>query len=74
MRISNNKLLHRAIGIVAKCAKVTEQEAKLAVLKAAHGMDSITPEMLQAPDSEVISVGFKVDFVVPRAILLASTK
>lgn len=72
MKISNNKLLHRAIGIVARCAKVSEKEARVAVLKSAHHTDTLSEAMLGLQDSEVIDVAFRVELVVPRAILIAS--
>ena len=72
VRISNNKILHRAIGIVAACAKVTEREARLAILKAAHNCDTLTQDVVNSQDSAIIDVTFKVELVVPRAILVAS--
>ena len=72
MQISNNKILHRAIGIVAGCAKVTEREARLAILKAAHHCDTLTQDVVDSQDLAIIDVAFKVKLVVPRAILVAS--
>lgn len=72
VKISNNKLLYRAIGIVARCAGVSEQVAKTAVLKSAYREDELTAAHSGANDSEIINVAFRMEYVVPRAILLAS--
>jgi hypothetical protein len=40
--ISNNKLFHRAIGIISNLMKVSEETAKLSLLKSVHQTDHLT--------------------------------
>lgn len=76
--MSNNKLYYRSHGIIANFAPSTcsDEEIKLALLRAIYMRDNISPEILALDVSEHIvaatsAVAASVR-VIPTAILLAS--
>ncbi|KAK2173445.1 hypothetical protein NP493_873g00014 [Ridgeia piscesae] len=74
VRVSNNKLFHRAIGIVQKVSRCCEVEAREVLLKAIYGTDSLTPSQLATPISTHIQSATSMAKVVPTALLLATLR
>lgn len=72
VRLSNNKLYHRAIGIVRDIAHVSESAAKHALWRALYRTD--TPHGINddTPVSAHVAQAARVNRVVPIAILLAT--
>ena len=70
LRLSNNKLYHRAIGIVKEIAQVDEDKARECIWRAIYRNDTknIT---LETPISKHIECASKVEKIVPVSILLA---
>ena len=50
LQVSNNKLFHRSIGIVAKFAQVETDQARISLLRAIHGVDVVTSEVRRLCD------------------------
>ena len=67
VRLSNNKLYHRAIGIVADIAAVSPQVAEKCIWRALYGDET---DRSQTPISEHVAAAAKMERVVPIAILL----
>lgn len=74
VKISNDKLFRRAIGIVSEVARVGENEAMAALLKAIYKTNQIPESITNDVISNHVTVGTQQDQVVPLAILLASGK
>lgn len=72
LRISNNKLFHRTVGIISDLMGVGHEEATMALLRSVYETDSLTEAQRQAPISEAIETSKNVDKVVPKALLLAT--
>jgi len=72
LRISNNKLFYRTIGIISKIMGVKEEFARECLLKSIYETDKLTEKIIKAPISEHINVGSKKEKIVPRALLLAT--
>lgn len=73
VKVSNNKLFHRAISIVSTFARVDQKCALHAVLKAIYRRDSID-DVLNLQISEHVARGTVMDQVVPVAVLIATDK
>ena len=74
LRISNNKLFHRTVGIVTDLMKVDEASATEAVLHSIFETDTLTDDLRATPIVELIERAKSVDKVVPKALLIASGK
>lgn len=74
LRISNNKLYHRAIGIVQAIACVSADAAKRCVLRGIYGVDRLTPALLAAPPSRHVDAATNASRVMPRALILAVSR
>ncbi|KAI0207242.1 Glucokinase regulatory protein [Lamellibrachia satsuma] len=74
VRVSNNKLFHRAIGIVQNLSQCSEAEAREALLKSIYKIDSLSHFQLNAPVSSHIQTASGMDKVVPTALLLATLR
>jgi N-acetylmuramic acid 6-phosphate (MurNAc-6-P) etherase len=77
LRISNNKLFFRTLGIIQDLMGVEEPAARLALLKSVYGCDGdengLLPEaVVDQPVSAHIEASKSVDKLVPRALLLAT--
>lgn len=77
LRISNNKLFFRTLGIIQDLMGVDETRAKNALLRSIYGIDpapdgSLPEEIFQRPVSAYIDASSTVTKVVPRALLLAT--
>jgi len=71
LRISNNKLYYRAVRTICLLTGANEQEAKLALHRAAFRKDALGPREIDAPPSAIIQAGTNAPRVVPTALLLA---
>jgi hypothetical protein len=74
LRISNNKLFHRTVGIIGDLIHVGPEEAAEALLRSVFQTDSLTEAQRNAPISECIEKAKAVDKVVPKALLMATGK
>lgn len=72
LRISNNKLFRRTVGIIVDLMGVTQEEATEALLRAVFETDCVTEAQREAPISEYVEQSKKVNKVVPKALLMAS--
>ena len=61
LQVANNKLFFRSIGIVAEFARVDEDSARTALMRAIYLTDSIAPEvkMPRAPKSLLTCLRFR---------------
>lgn len=73
LKVSNNKLFHRAISVVSKFARVHKERSLHAVLQAIYRTD-IIENVLDRQVSEHVTRGTVVDQVVPVAVLVATGK
>lgn len=74
VKISNEKLFRRAVGIISEFARVDENEALTALLKAIYGKDEVTESCRNDVITNHVTAGNAQDQVVPLAILLAGGK
>lgn len=74
LRISNNKLYYRAIGIISDLMGVDEDEARNALFKSIYQTDTITDAMKDAAVRDHIEASKSVAKLVPTALLLATGK
>ena len=72
LRISNNKLFYRTVGIIADLIGVTTEEATEALLRSVFETDALTDAQRNAPVSECIERAKSVEKVVPKALLIAT--
>ena len=72
LRISNNKLYHRAIRIIGELMHVDQATAFTALLKSIYRADSLEPAVIEAPVSSHIVEGTGRDRIIPVALLLAT--
>jgi len=72
LRISNNKLFHRTLGIIMDLIGVDMDTALEALLRAIFETDNLTTAQRNASISECIEVSQRVEKVVPKALLLAT--
>ena len=72
LKVSNNKLFRRAVGIISRFSRVDENEALIALLKAIYRKDVIPESTTNELTSNHVSVGSLQDKVVPLAVLLAT--
>lgn len=73
VKVSNNKLFHRAISIVSTFARVDHERALHAILQAIYRTDSLD-DVLDQQVSEHVASGTVMDQVVPVAVLVATGK
>ncbi|MHC4444484.1 MAG: hypothetical protein ACYTF1_05565 [Planctomycetota bacterium] len=74
LKISNNKLYHRAISIIRNIAGVDAKEAKRALLHSIYHLDKVKPSLLKYRVSKHICAANDVIRVVPRALIMASRR
>ncbi|MCX7017542.1 MAG: hypothetical protein WCK47_09890 [bacterium] len=74
LRISNNKLFHRTMGIICDLMKVSPEAARDALLKSIYQTTTLTDAQRNASISECIESAKLVEKVVPKALLLATGK
>ncbi len=73
LRISNNKLWHRSIGIVVDIMGVCPETAKRCLLRSLYGVDRVTPALNNAKPSRHVEAATNASKVVPRALILAGS-
>lgn len=73
VKVSNNKLFHRAISIVSTFARVDHKTALHAILQSIYRTETIY-DVLNQPVSEHVARGAIMDQVVPVAVLVATGK
>lgn len=73
LRVSNSKLFHRAVSIVSKFARVSQERSHLAVLQSIYRSD-VVDSVLNQQVSQHVSIATAMDQVVPVAILVATGK
>ncbi len=72
LRISNNKLFHRTVGIISDLTGTDEAAATQALLRSVYQVDTLTETQLKAPVSDHIEASKSVPRLVPTALLLAT--
>ncbi|XP_059173571.1 glucokinase regulatory protein-like isoform X3 [Physella acuta] len=72
VKVSNNKLFHRAVGIVQKYSHLTTEESQQCLLKSIYGTDCLTDDHTSASVVSHIGAAANKDLIVPVAILVAS--
>ena len=70
VRVSNNKLFHRAILIISTIAQVSAEEARTALLRALYPTCSSVEEVEELPISRHVEAALQADRLLPTAILL----
>ena len=73
VKVSNNKLFHRAVGIVEKLGNCSKDVAVSCLLKSIYGVNELTGEITEAPLSRHIALANPQNGVVPLAIVMAKT-
>nr|XP_006825582.1 PREDICTED: glucokinase regulatory protein-like [Saccoglossus kowalevskii] len=71
VKVSNNKLYHRAISIIQKFAGCSLEEARCALIKSIYKTDTLTAEQGSAAISKHIDMATTMNKVVPAALLIA---
>lgn len=74
LRISNNKLFYRTLGIISDLMGVSADEAREALLRSIFQTDHLTDQQRETPVSTCIELAKDVEKVVPKALLLATGK
>jgi N-acetylmuramic acid 6-phosphate (MurNAc-6-P) etherase len=74
LRISNNKLFHRTVGIISDLMGVDADTATQALMKSTYETDALTAQQSAAPIRDHIEAAKAVDKVVPKALLMATGK
>ena len=74
LRISNNKLFHRTMGIIADLMGVSPDDAREALLRSVFQVDALTDAHRSAAISECIERGKMAEKLVPKALLMATGK
>lgn len=77
---TNDKIYHRCVRLIAELASVSTLDATVALLRAIHGVDQISAELLVAPTATHIIAAtphgdaqLQQQLVLPTAILLAAS-
>ncbi|HOB75358.1 MAG TPA: hypothetical protein PKG54_12635 [Phycisphaerae bacterium] len=71
LRISNNKLFYRTIGIIQHITGLSADAARRYMLRSIYNTDRITPSMLRAQPSQHVKASTDVPKVVPKALIMA---
>jgi N-acetylmuramic acid 6-phosphate (MurNAc-6-P) etherase len=74
LRISNNKLYHRSIGIIQRITGVSADTAKRCLLRSIYGVDRVTPGLMRAKPSQHVEASTDVPRIVPRALIMAGAR
>lgn len=73
VKVSNNKLFHRAVGILEKLGHLTREKATDYLLRSIYDTDSVTTEIAARPIAQHIAVASEKEKVVPCALVAAVT-
>ncbi len=71
LRISNNKLYYRTLGIIQHITGVSAEQARRCLLRAIFQTDRLTPAMLHATPSRCVEAATNATKVVPKALVMA---
>lgn len=71
LRISNNKLFYRTIGIIQHITGISADAAKRYMLRSIYNTDRITPGMLHAKPSQHVQASTNVSKIVPKTLIMA---
>jgi len=74
LKISNNKLYYRTLGIIRALMGVDEATAKESLLRSIFAQDRLSPEQRNAKVSTYVERATGARKIVPRALLLATGK
>jgi len=74
LRISNNKLYFRTLGIIQSIMGVTPEIAKQCLLRSIYETDRPAKAMLDAKPSQHVEAAKDVGKVVPKALIMAGSK
>ncbi|XP_033738335.1 glucokinase regulatory protein-like [Pecten maximus] len=74
LKVSNNKLFHRAIGIIQRFSSLCEEEATMVLLRSIYQTDAPTQTQLSSSISSHIERATAMQKVVPCALLAAITQ
>lgn len=74
LKVSNNKLFHRAIGIIQRFSSLTKEDATAVLLRSIYQTDVPTSTQLSSSISSHIERATAMQKVVPCALLSAITK
>lgn len=72
VKVSNNKLFHRAVGIVQNYCRLSVEESRLSLLKSIYNTDILKTDQESASVVAHIEAASHKNLVVPTAILIAS--
>jgi len=70
--VSNNKLFFRSIGIIKELIGVSDEVARISLIKAIHEKDTLDSSILDSTISHHIEMATPKSFVLPTAMLIAS--
>jgi len=71
LRISNNKLYYRTLGIIQHITGVSAEQARRCLLRAIFQTARLTPAMLHATPSRCVEAATNATKVVPKALVMA---
>ncbi|XP_048761099.2 glucokinase regulatory protein-like isoform X2 [Ostrea edulis] len=71
LKVSNNKLFHRAVGIIKRFSGLSTEQSRDYLLQSIYGTDSMSEEIKNRPISSHIETATPLSQVVPRALLSA---
>ena len=74
LRISNNKLFHRTVGIITDLTGADTATAIQSLIRSVYKTDTLTQDQLDAPVSDHIEASKPVPRLVPIALLIATGK
>ncbi|KAK3607530.1 hypothetical protein CHS0354_025783 [Potamilus streckersoni] len=71
LKVSNNKLFHRAVGIIEGLGKTSKEHARMFLLRSIYHTEHLTPDQLEAPIAQHIKVASSQNKIVPVALVAA---
>ncbi|KAL3869711.1 hypothetical protein ACJMK2_042362 [Sinanodonta woodiana] len=71
LKVSNNKLFHRAVGIIEGLGKTSKELARMFLLRSIYHTEHLTPDQLEAPIAQHIKVASAQNRIVPVALVAA---
>lgn len=74
LKLSNNKLYHRAIGILTEIMELSQEDAMEQVLRVLYDSDELSQEQLCQPISRQTQIAKRIPKVLPTALLIGINK
>nr|XP_022317514.1 glucokinase regulatory protein-like [Crassostrea virginica] len=71
LKVSNNKLFHRAIGIIQRFSGLSSEDSRDCLLRSIYNTDNLSEEIRERSISSHIEAATPLSQVVPRALLSA---